>query len=326
MGRVDSGSLFGLLGPPNVKKLKAKGDVQGLITALGYKRDATVPQTAAQALVEIGHAREAVEALEKMDDARAVAPLIIVLRDKVWRVRRVAARALEKIGTLAVEPLIAALKDEEWRVREGAASALGQIGDPRGVAPLIAALEDTDRIVRRAAASALGQIGDPRGAEPLTVATKDGDRAVRRVAARALGQIGDPRGGEPLVAALKDADMAVRRTAAKALDKLGWQPEGSETNVAYWIAKRWWDRCAEIGAPAVEPLIAALKDEAWQVREGAARALGQIGDPRGVEPLVVALTDKKEYVRHAAVKALDNLGWQPDTGPLPSILRSAQGR
>lgn len=50
---------------------------------------------------------------------------------------------------------------------------------------------------------------------------------------------------------------------------------------------------AEIGPPAVEPLIAALEDrDDSQVRaEGAALALGRIRDPRAVRPLIAVLED-----------------------------------
>jgi HEAT repeat protein len=45
----------------------------------------------------------------------------------------------------------------------------------------------------------------------------------------------------------------------------------------------------EIGDPAVEPLIAALKDETWGVREGAVYVLGKSGDVRAIQPLIEAL-------------------------------------
>ena len=48
-----------LLGPPDVAKLKAKGDVPGLIKALGRQRDSAVRRAAATAL---GHLREAASA------------------------------------------------------------------------------------------------------------------------------------------------------------------------------------------------------------------------------------------------------------------------
>jgi HEAT repeat protein len=49
-------------------------------------------------------------------------------------------------------------------------------------------------------------------------------------------------------------------------------------------------------ARAVEPLIAALRDESAGVRDVAAVALGKIGEP-AVEPLVAALRDENRYIR-----------------------------
>jgi len=76
--------LFGLFGPPNVEKLKAKSDVKGLIKALGYEKDSRVRRDAAGALGKIG-------------DARAVEPLIAALKDEDKDVRTAAARVLGQI-------------------------------------------------------------------------------------------------------------------------------------------------------------------------------------------------------------------------------------
>src|SRR5450756_828303 len=87
-----------LFGPPNVEKLKAKGDIPGLIKALGYGKDWGVRNAAAGALGQIG-------------DARAVGPLIAALKDQDSNVRRAAAGALVEISAPSVMPLIAALGD-----------------------------------------------------------------------------------------------------------------------------------------------------------------------------------------------------------------------
>jgi len=202
----------GLFSPPNIEKLKTKGNVKGLIKALGYEKDWRVREAAAKALGEIG-------------DHRALEPLINALEDKVLSGGEAAAEALERIGTPAVEPLIDALKDQDWSIRQAAAEVLGHIGDVQAVKPLIAALKD----------------------------------------------------------------KKARRAAIKALDKIGWIPNKGEAGAAYWIAKGDWDRCVEIGTLAVDPLIAALKDEDRGIRQAAAEVLGGIGDPRVVEPLIAAL-------------------------------------
>ena len=144
-----------------VNELKANGDIEGLIEALGQNEDKDVRSSAAVALGKIG-------------DTRAVEPLIAALGDQNEVVRRGGAMALGKISDRwqippAVEPLIVALGDEDKWVRRWAAVALGEIGDTRAVEPLIVALGDEDRVtgdgigdvkdVRHYAADALDRLG-----------------------------------------------------------------------------------------------------------------------------------------------------------------------
>lgn len=60
----------------------------------------------------------------------------------------------------------------------------------------------------------------------------------------------------------------------------------------------------EIGEPAVEPLIRALKDDLPRVRKLAVVALGNIADPRAIEPLAALLDDPDKRPRMAAALAL----------------------
>ena len=151
-----------LFGPPNVEKLKAKGNVKGLIKALGYQKDEQLRQLAAEAL---GQTR----------DARAVKPLITALDDTDAKVRRAAAEALGQIGDVrAVRPLVATLKGEkmtDWQVSRAAADSIGQIG-ASAVKPLLKILKSTAVQMRRGAAEMLGKIGDARAVEvaPVTAA------------------------------------------------------------------------------------------------------------------------------------------------------------
>jgi HEAT repeat protein len=304
--------------------------VKALIVAL---KDESVHVTVAEVLSGIG-------------DTRAVEPLIAALRDDDWAMREAAAEALEhldwqpeeseagagywivkrqwdrcaQIGAPAVKPLIAALKDGDENSRRGIAQALGEIGDPRAVEPLIATLKDKDEGVREAIIRALAQVGTS-AVEPLIAALEGKNKWMREAAARALGQIGDTRSVEPLIATLKDKDRSVCEAAAEALGNLGWKPDQNVTGATYWIAERQWDRCAEIGAPAVEPLAAALKDEDRLVRKATAETLGQIGDPRAVEPLITALKDKDKGVRGAIAKALAQIG-VPAVEPLIAALKN----
>ena len=78
---------------------------------------------------------------------------------------------------------------------------------------------------------------------------------------------------------------------------------------------------AQIGQPAVAPLITAMEAEDWIVRQGASEALGRIGDPRAVEPLVSALGDKNQWIRRYAAEALGRIGDEQAIEPLVTALK-----
>jgi HEAT repeat protein len=257
----------------------------------------------------VGARCNAADALGDLGDPRAVEPLIGVL-DYAKALRDAAAAALVKIGDAAVEPVAGVLfAHSTARIR--AAEILGDIGDPRGVEPLITALQIGAPPVRRRVAAALGKIGDPRAVEPLSTALEDKDRDVRFESAIALGKLGDGRSVESLLAVLRDGGPETRRRAAEVLEGLGWLPSSAADRVLHAVATERWDRAVAEGEPAVGALIAALRSKSSSVREGAAEALGELGDARAVEPLAAARTDESAGVRASVDSALGRLGWQP---------------
>ncbi|MGA3058362.1 MAG: HEAT repeat domain-containing protein [Candidatus Limnocylindrales bacterium] len=262
--------------------------------------------------------------------APAWASLDAALKDPSAGVREAAAKALGAIdGPRAAESLSAALKDTSARVRQSAAKELakmgwtpesGQTGEAYrlvekrdwaecvrlgapAVEPLMGVLRFRDKRVRRAAAEALGKIADPRAAKALVTTLGDSDQQTRQAAAEALVRMMAPA-AKPLAAALLDGNATRRRLAAEVLDRTGWSPDRSAAGASYWIAKRQWSKCLEIGAPAVRPLLWALRSDDERGRAEAAMVLGRIGDPRAVEPLYAALNDSDENVRHQVAKAL----------------------
>ncbi|HEX7495949.1 MAG TPA: HEAT repeat domain-containing protein [Candidatus Limnocylindrales bacterium] len=242
----------------------------------------------------------------KLEASGNVSGLIRALGyEKDAGIRAAAARSLGRIGdSRAVEPLIVVLGDARRDVRQAAVESLSLIGNPGAVEPLIGVLKDSDPIVRQTAAGALGKVGAP-AVDPLIGALADSAAGVRQAAARALGAIGDPRAVEPLSRALTDSTAGVRQAAAKALSKLGWAPERGHPGVAYvLVEKRQWAECVRLGAPAVEPLVAALKRRDKVVGRAAADALGRIADPRAAKALVAALGDPDQHFRRSAAEAL----------------------
>jgi HEAT repeat protein len=191
---------------------------------------------------------------------------------------------------------------------------LGELGDKRAFEPLITALKDEDRSVRSSASGALGELGDKRAVEPLIAALKDKDAGVRGSVARALAQLGDERAVEPLRQALKDDDGKVLSSVAFALAQLLGDERAVEPllmateNVGEWDGLALLGMLMRIGPPAVEPLIAALKQEDKRVRYTAAYVLVPLDDKRAVEPLITVLKGEYQDMQRAEGKALEGIG------------------
>ena len=86
------------------------------------------------------------------------------------------------------------------------------------------------------------------------------------------------------------------------------------------------ENLADIGKPAVEPLVTALKDQDISIRLGAARALGAIKDDGALEPLMVALKDENASVRMWAAEALGEIKDNRAVEPLMTALKDEDSR
>lgn len=142
--------------------------------------------------------------LARLQDIRAVGPLIELLYSSEGEDRRIAA---DNLGSFkdqrATDPLVRALKDHDEVVRRYAASSLGELGDLHSVGPLSAALTDPDAGVRWNASNSLGYLKDFRAVQPLASVLTDDDDNVRKAAAEALAKLPDPRAVAPLIAAIR---------------------------------------------------------------------------------------------------------------------------
>lgn len=180
-------------------------------------------------------------------------------------------------------------------------------------------------VPQKAKGSRLDRLVEDLGAQP---------REMRLEAARELGRSGDAAAVEPLVVALKDEDESVREAAAEALDELGWVPPTHELKAVYFVARRRWYDCAEMGSVGVHVLI-----RVHQLHQGrssgdavdlAMRALVQTGESV-VEPLTEALGDDDKWTAVHAANTLGEIGdnravdalWLASQDPFPNLRRAA---
>lgn len=107
-----------------------------------------------------------------------------------------------------------------------------------------------------------------------------------------LADLGGPAAVTPLVGALLDPNLSVREMVEEVLSQI--DPHWAEL---------------EITKKAIPKLLAALKDDHWEVRQAAAQTLGEIRDERAVKPLVLATLRVDNWmVRSAAAEALSKIG------------------
>ena len=199
---------------------------------------------------------------------------------------------------------IANLRDPARGIRRGAAMNLGRMGDRRAVPALIAALNNADPQVQEFVVRALAELKDPRAIEPLiAIARKNADKELQMYAIEAVGEFKDARA----IAALIDIPSRSAqddRTVAIALGR--------------------------IGAPAVPPLLAALKNAEPASRVRVLDALGWIDNARAKDALISYMKDPDPRVRKAVVIGLS--GHWEDPGRLASpfdtaaLLRSIRQR
>jgi HEAT repeat protein len=186
---------------PLIDFIKQRGSsTWNAMQALARFGDASVEPLIATINNDVPRVRaDVIWVLGSIRNSRAVDPLINALKDKDRFVRKCAAEALMRIKDVkALAPLIAVLenRDEDSEVRGKAADALGELKNPRAVEPLTVVLGDKSWSYRFMAASALGRIKDSRAVEPL-IGTLD-DKEVVLSAETALENItGQKIGKDP---------------------------------------------------------------------------------------------------------------------------------
>jgi HEAT repeat protein len=231
----------------------------------------------------------AIKALGGLEDHRAVGLLKELVEKGLPDVQEAASMALSQIGCSA------------WG-RCCALKVLGEVGDQALVPDLLASLRDDSDNVRFEAVRALGKLGGPEAVKQLVrLARKDSRDFIRREAVRVLRTAGQGQAAVMDMARqlLRDTSRNVRVQAARLLG--GFQDPKSIAPLLKAMADSHWSvrESAEIallnfGRGAMDPLIGALKSSSWTTRFRAARLLGEMGDPQAVAALENALARKGE--------------------------------
>jgi HEAT repeat protein len=287
---------------------------EALIAAL-KDIDADVRNGAAWALVRIG--------------LPAAARLIPLLEDRSELARESAFWCLSGLGDAAVGPMMDALRDAGGMLRKNIMRVLIDIKEP-SVQPLIMLLGHEDAEMRMLAAEALGAIGDKRAVPALTARLGNDEREVRIRCVEALAAFGE-QAFSGLREALTGTDAAVRddvfsvlglcrKISSGMLAEFAGNPDADLRRRALRMSGIIKD------ASAARYCMEALRDPDFTVRDMAAWALGETGDPGAAEILLESLGDDAQDIRFSqSAWALARLSSPPVIEKLVLLLRHRCG-
>lgn len=275
--------MFSLFGPPNIEKLKKKGNVKGLLKVLAIQRETPLRRAAVKALGEIG-------------DPLAVEPLLELLNEEEIELRPVTLTALAALGEArAVEPLVKLLYTDQPNQAQ-IIKTLIEIDVHQAVERLITRLTVGHR--HWETFDLLRQFG-PLAVEPLIARLdRTGDNADQKRLLHALAQTGTDRAVAYLADRLPEAGYKLRPEIVEALGVTG-------------------------NIQAVEPLIAALQHHDSDVQRGAMKALGRLKTEQAIGPLLRFVPANDERTRHCALAALSEIGGETVIEKLAEALASA---
>ena len=303
-----------------------------------------------------GKAGDAIEVLVKIGTP-AVEPLISMLKAKHEYMHQTAALMLGRIDDhRAVEPLIDAFDDEDPAVCSSAANTLDKLGWRADetecgarywTAKHLYAQGIGSENVRQNAADELKEIkwqpdNSTSGAaywiarsewekcveisvqavKPLFITLQNSDSTIQQAASNALVQIGEPA-VDRLITLLNEyfkwsftdnSSLVLRINTAKVLGKIG-DPRAikvlinmdSKVERALDHRRAAAEALGMVGEPAIEPLISTLQKDDADLQQLAAWGLGKIGGPRAVESLIPILSTKPFHYPHARSAAREAL-------------------
>jgi HEAT repeat protein len=274
--------------------------------------------------------RRIIDVLEQVGTPDAVPVLLLALKEGgEWDTRLAAVEALGKLpDRRAVAPLMAHYRSEDdGQVRYECLTSLGLIGDRGAVDFLVEEVGSTDPYARMWALDALCVMQAPEAITLGPALLQDPDPRVRSQTLRSCGASFEGAAGRRALidTALYGDDFRDSVWARRYLRQQRSRSAGGAELTAQMrraaieaLAGPSTIRAAmllgDLGDPAAtEGLITALGDRDLWVRHHAAFLLGRLGDRRGVAPLIAALEDEQDLVAASAHDALKRFAEAGDT-------------
>ncbi len=228
----------------------------------------------------------AVRAAGNVNDPQVVPPLLNLLEENRWPLRKAAYDSLEKVHPMNPEAVNQALQNASPEAKFWVIKLAGQRKDPQ-LLPLFTAIVDADA------------------------------DECKLEAVQNISLIETPEAQKILLGYLSHRSWIIRKTAAEAIWRQGMEVSDDllsavaapDVDTRYWTVKI----LGRTNEPKVfSKIIERLRDAHASVRSAACQALGTLGDKRALAPLMSVLSDPSEEVRTNAVLAISQIGERDD--------------
>ncbi|MBF0545180.1 MAG: HEAT repeat domain-containing protein [Candidatus Riflebacteria bacterium] len=259
--------------------------------------------------------------LGELRPQKAFKPIVKLLKDRSWSIRRTASQILAKFGDEALLELTNLATEGDSEIRYWVLQTLGTIGSTISLPLLFKALEDSSTAIRAAAQKAIGNYGIGIFEDLITLLKSENRRRLESVVA-AIHNLPADQVIPKLCQSLGKYDDHVnywlrRAIAGFPLDarkpvKLLLESKANEVRRQALLV------LSKIGQFAdAEDILLHLKDEYWPARAAAAEALGMLGNSIAIDDLMIALEDEDEDLALSAAKSLGSIG---DPKSVPALL------
>ncbi|MDT8318190.1 MAG: HEAT repeat domain-containing protein [bacterium] len=174
---------------------------------------------------DIGHVRHSsATSLGKIGDARAIKPVVPLLKDDYVDVQSAAVQAMSALALVDRDMVVAVIREglisKSQVFRRNCLKVQASMGEDAEIDIALTALRDEDAVVRRNAVDSLGAIGGKEAIRHIILLLSDEDKEVRIAAAGQLGKLKSADGFQPLSALLEDEDIWVRVAAIKGIAEI----------------------------------------------------------------------------------------------------------
>ena len=239
--------------------------------------------------------------------------------------QKLLAETLVHLGwkpTNDVQSVAFAIAQKNWqeliRIDELATEPLGSI----------ALNQYLDSNLRKASIETLGKIRHPKAIKPLiSLLGPPYNHQLIEDALKALSEYSGHSTVKPLTTAFVESfGQSSHSNILRALEQTGWKPEDVSQRVLHAIDHGNWNDVVDYHEASINPLIILLKSRDNDLKEKAAKALGEIGNTIAVEPLIETLRTRDAGVRWAVARALGKIGDDRAIYPLLDSLYNYHGR